>query len=254
VNNGVETLSPIQSEAGPGPIRDPLGQLAVSEQGLSDLSISLAPVIWQGWASPHPTPSLSPEERMSRVRAECQFVPELLLQSTSAKPYGPVRYRFVAAGWLEVSPLGPLHVVFSRNGTATQLRGLVTDAPELSAADVIRSYEQRWPIEPWVKDMKPWLGLGHDQNRPYWAAVTPRHLVGLASAFLTHRRSARHGAQGQRPQAQAAAGSTATAQEQLWRVLWEALATYRQETCPGQSVLEELERLRMASQSKSQST
>jgi hypothetical protein len=64
-----------------------------------------------------------------------------------AKPYGSVRYRFVDAGWLGVSKLGPLPVVFSRKGTAKKLLGLVTDAPQLSAADIIRTYDQRWIID-----------------------------------------------------------------------------------------------------------
>jgi hypothetical protein len=94
-----------------------------------------------------------------------------------AKPEGSVRDRWVDAGWLEVSTLGPLHVVFSRQGTANKSLGLVTDAPQLSAADVIRTSDKRWTMEPWVKDVKPWLGLGHDQHRSSWAAVTHRHLV-----------------------------------------------------------------------------
>jgi len=163
-----------------------------------------------------------------------------------AKPYGQVRYRFVEAGWLEVSTLGPLHVVFSRKGTAKKILGLVTDAPELAAADVIRSYEKRWTIEPWVKYMKQLLGLGHYQNRPYWAAVTPLHLVCFAYAILTHLRIERHGAQGQRTPHKAAELSTTTAQEQLRRLLWEDLITYLKEKCHGQSVIEELERLRVA--------
>jgi hypothetical protein len=60
-----------------------------------------------------------------------------------AKPYRPVHDRVVEAGWREVSPLGPLHVVFSRKRTAKTILGLVTDAPQLSAADVIRTYEKR---------------------------------------------------------------------------------------------------------------
>jgi DDE superfamily endonuclease len=63
------------------------------------------------------------------------------------KPYGPVHDRFVDAGWLAVSTLGPLHVVFSRKGTATTILGLETDAPKRSAADVIRTYDKRWTIE-----------------------------------------------------------------------------------------------------------
>lgn len=50
-----------------------------------------------------------------------------------AKPHGRTPYRFVEAGWLEVRTLGPLHVVFSRKGTAQPILGLVTDDAELSA-------------------------------------------------------------------------------------------------------------------------
>jgi SRSO17 transposase len=110
-----------------------------------------------------------------------------------AKPYGPARYRYVDASWLEVSTLGPLNVVFSRKGTATKILGLVRDAPVLSAADVIRTYEKRWTIEQWLKDVKQLLGLGHDQSRPYWAAVTHLHLVYFAYALLPHLRMERHG-------------------------------------------------------------
>jgi hypothetical protein len=65
-----------------------------------------------------------------------------------AKPYGSVRYRFVDAGWVAVSTLGPRHVVFARPGTANTILGLVTDSPQLSAADVIRTYAKRWTMEP----------------------------------------------------------------------------------------------------------
>jgi hypothetical protein len=163
-----------------------------------------------------------------------------------AKPDGPVRYRFVDAGWLEVSKLGPLHVVFSRKGPAKKILGLVTDAPEISAADVIRTYDKRWTIEQWLKDVKQLLGLGHYQNRSYGAAVTHLHLVCFAYALLTHLRIERTGAQGQRTRHKAAELSTATAQDQLRRLLWEDLMTYLKEGRHGQSVLEELERLRVA--------
>jgi hypothetical protein len=42
---------------------------------------------------------------------------------------GRARYRGVEAGWLEVSMLGSLHVVVSRQGTAITILGLVTDPP-----------------------------------------------------------------------------------------------------------------------------
>jgi hypothetical protein len=44
-------------------------------------------------------------------------------------PPGRARYRGVEAGWLEVSLLGSLHVVVSRQGTAITILGLVTDPP-----------------------------------------------------------------------------------------------------------------------------
>jgi hypothetical protein len=163
-----------------------------------------------------------------------------------AKPYGAVRYRFVDAGWLEVSKLGPLHVVFSRKGTANKILGLVADAPQLSAADVIRTYEKRWTIEPWLKDVKQLLGLGHYQNRSYWAAVTHLHLVCFAYALLTHLRIQRTGAQGHRTRDKAADLSTAAAQDQLRRLLWEDLITYLKEERQDHLVIEELERLRVA--------
>jgi hypothetical protein len=111
-----------------------------------------------------------------------------------AKPYGPARYCLVDAGWLGVSRLGSLHVVFSRKGMANNILGLVADAPQLSAADVIRTYDKRWTIEQWLKDVKQLLGPGQYQNRSYWAAVTHLHLVCFASALLIHLRIERPGA------------------------------------------------------------
>lgn len=162
------------------------------------------------------------------------------------KPHGSVRYRFVDAGWVQVSTLGPLHVVFSRKGSAKKILGLVTDDPQLSAADIIRTYEKRWTIEQWVKDVKQLLGLGQYQNRSYGAAVTHLHLVCFAYALLTHLRIERTGAQGHRTRGKAADVSTATAQDQLRSLLWEDLVAYLQEECHGQPVLQELERLRVA--------
>jgi hypothetical protein len=162
------------------------------------------------------------------------------------KPQGKSRYRVVDAGWLAVSHLGPLHVVFSRKGTARHIRGLVTDAPALSAADVIRTYEKRWTIEQFVKDAKQLLGLGQYQNRPYRAAVIHLHLVCFAYALLTHLRLARPGAQGQRTRDQAGGMSVAAAQEALRGLIWDDVLTSLKETRPGESVIEELERLRVA--------
>ena len=97
-----------------------------------------------------------------------------------------------------------------------------------------------------MKDVKPWLGRGHYQHRSYWAAVTHRHLVCFAYALLPHLRLERTGAQGQRTRHKAADLSTAAAQDQLRSLLWEDLITYLQEEGPDQSVIEELERLRVA--------
>ena len=163
-----------------------------------------------------------------------------------AKPQGVVCYRFVDAGWLEVSKLGQLHGVFSRKGSARKILGLVTDAPALSGAGLIRTYEKRWAVEQFFKDSKQLLGLGHYQNRPYRAAVTHLHLVCFAYALLTHLRIERHGAQGQRAHRKAADMSVATAQEALRCVLWDDLVAYLKEKHRGEAVLAELERLRVA--------
>jgi hypothetical protein len=101
-------------------------------------------------------------------------------------------------------------------------------------------------IEQWLKDVKQWLGLGHDQHRSSWAAVTHLHLVGFAYALLTHLRVARNGAQGQRTRKKAADLSTAAAQDQLREVLGEDLMVYLKEPCHEKSILAELERLRVA--------
>jgi hypothetical protein len=56
----------------------------------------------------------------------------------------------------------------------------------------------------------------------------------------------RNGAQGQRIRKKAADLSTAAAQDQLREVLWENLMVYLKEQCHEQSILAELERLRVA--------
>jgi len=152
----------------------------------------------------------------------------------------------VDAGWLEVSKLGPLPVVFSRTGTANKVLGLVTDAPPLSAADVIRTDDMRWTIAPWLKDVKPWRGRGHDRHRSYGAAMTHPHLVCFAYARLSHRRLGRTGAQGHRTRHKAADLATTAAQDQLRSLRWEDRITSRQEECPDQPVSDALARLRVA--------
>jgi SRSO17 transposase len=163
-----------------------------------------------------------------------------------AKPHGQARYRFVDAGWLEVSTLGPLHTVFSRKGTEKRILGLVTDDPQLSAAGLIQTYEKRWAVEQFLKDSKQLLGLGQYHNRHYRAAVTHLHLVCFAYALLTHLRLMRPGAQGQRTCDKAAHWSTAAAQEQLRCLIWGDTVTSLKGEHPGEAVLTALEHLRVA--------
>ena len=162
------------------------------------------------------------------------------------KPHGEVRYRYLDAGWLQVSKLGGRHVVFSRKGAARKILGLVTDDPEVSAAGLIRAYDRRWEIEQWRNDTKQLLGLGHYQNRPYRATVIHLHLVCFAYALLTHLRITHRGAQGQPTRKKAVNLSTATAQAQLRGLLWEDLLAYLKEQSHEKSVIAELERLRVA--------
>jgi SRSO17 transposase len=164
----------------------------------------------------------------------------------SMKPHGQARYRYLDAGWLKVSKLGSLHVVFSRKGSARKLLGLVTDDPELSAAELIQTYELRWTVEQFFKDSKQLLGLGQYQNRSYGAAVTHLHLVCFAYALLTHLRIERAGAQGQGRRKKAANWSTAAAQDSLRGLIWNDLVDYLKEQHPDDTVLKDLERLRVA--------
>jgi hypothetical protein len=163
-----------------------------------------------------------------------------------AQPHGPIRYRCVDAGWRAGSHRGPLHGVFSRQGTARKMLGRVPEALALSAAGLMRAYETRWAVEPCCTDSQQRLGLGPDQTRPSGAAVTHLPRVCFASALLPHRRLERAGIQGQAPRKKAADLSTAAAQDQLRGVLWEDLITDVREKRHGQPVIEELERLRIA--------
>jgi hypothetical protein len=163
-----------------------------------------------------------------------------------AKPPGVVGSRVVDAGWREVSQLGQRPGVFARQGSARQILGLVTDAPARSGAGLIRTDETRGAVAPCFTDSKPLLGLGHDQHRPYRAAVTPRHLVCFADALLTPLRIERHGAPGHRAHRPAADMSVATAQEALRGVLGDDRVAYLTEKHRGEAVLAELERLRVA--------
>jgi hypothetical protein len=72
------------------------------------------------------------------------------------------------------------------------------------------------------------------------------HLVCVASALLTYLRMARDGAQGQQTRHKAAGMSVAAAQEALRGLIWDDSIAYLKEKCPRESVITELERLRIA--------
>jgi hypothetical protein len=163
------------------------------------------------------------------------------------KTQGTVEYRYVDAGWITVSDLGPLHVVFSRKKREPRILALVTDDPDLSAEQIIREYDERWSIEVFWKDAKSLLGLGQYQNGSYRAAVTHLHLVCFAYALLTHIAIQREGAQGCRRKKRTEHLSTAQLQNELRRIVWEDLAEYLKQLPSGDSVVKELGRLLMAS-------
>jgi len=135
-----------------------------------------------------------------------------------------VKYTYVDAGWLEVSDLGKLHVIFSRKNTDPKVLGIVTDDAKLSAGQMIQTYDDRWSIEVFFKDSKQLLGLGQYQNGSYEAAVTHLHLVCFAYALLTHIAIMREGAQGKRQQT--AKLSTSDLQNEVRRIVWDDLAEY----------------------------
>jgi SRSO17 transposase len=163
---------------------------------------------------------------------------------TLGKNKGAVVYTHVDAGWLEVSDLGRLHVVFSRKNREPKILGLATDDPRLSASQIITAYDDRWSIEVYFKDGKQLLGLGQYQNGTYHAAVIHLHLVCFAYALLTHIAITREGAQGQRKTA--AHLSTADLQNEVRRIVWEDLAQHLKQFSCGTQIVKELERLLIA--------
>jgi hypothetical protein len=160
------------------------------------------------------------------------------------KSKGYVKYTYVDAGWLDVSGLGRLHVIFSRRKTDPRILGLVTDEPKLSASQMIRTYDDRWSIEVFFKDSKQLLGLGQYQNVSYEAAVTHLHLVCLAYALLTHVAITREGAQGK--QKSTAQLSIAGLQHEVRRIVWDDLTEYLKQFSSGNQIVKELEQLLIA--------
>jgi hypothetical protein len=155
-----------------------------------------------------------------------------------------VQYRYVDAGWLQVSRLGRLHVIFSRKNGERKVLGLVTDDPTLSASQMISTYSDRWSIEVFFKDSKQLLGLGQYQNLSYEAVVTHLHLVCFAYALLTHIAMEGEGAKGQRTVT--AHLSTADLQNEVRRIVWEDLSDHLKQFTSGTQIIKELERLLIA--------
>jgi len=160
------------------------------------------------------------------------------------KSKGRVKYAYVDAGWLDVSKLGQLHVIFSRKKTDPRILGLVTDDPKLSASQMIATYDDRWSIEVFFKDSKQLLGLGQYQNVSYEAAVTHLHLVCFAYALLTHVAITRESAQGK--QKSTGRLSTAGLQNEVRRIVWDDLTEYLKQFSSGNQIVKELERLLIA--------
>jgi hypothetical protein len=160
------------------------------------------------------------------------------------KAHRTVEFRYVDAGWMKVSKLGRLHVVFSKKNHERNILGLVTDDPKLSASQIIRTYSDRWSIEVFFKDSKQLLGLGQYQNLSYEAVVTHLHLVCFAYALLTHVALEGEGAQGQR--IVTANLSTADLQNAVRRIVWEDLSDHLKQCTSGTQIIKELQRLLIA--------
>jgi SRSO17 transposase len=158
---------------------------------------------------------------------------------------GRTEFSYVDADWVNVSNLGPLHVVFSRKGKEPGILGIVTDDPDLSASGIIEAYGHRWTIEVFFKDTKQLLGLGQYQNGAYHAAVTHLHLVCFAYALLTHLAIERDGEKG-KTKNKASAWTTGSLQNELRRMAWEDLADRLKTLKTGDEVVQELEKLLFA--------
>lgn len=160
------------------------------------------------------------------------------------KTGGWVDYTSVDAGWIKVSDLGQLHVVFSRKNGDKKILGIVTDDPNMLAGQMIRMYDKRWRIEVFFKDGKQLLGLGQYQNVSAEAAVTHLHLVCFAYALLTHIAITGEGAKAKRKSAVKL--STADLQNEARRIVWNDLAEHLKQLSSGTQVVKELERLLIA--------
>lgn len=161
-----------------------------------------------------------------------------------SKEHRIANYKFVDAGWIEVSKLGLSHLIFSRKNSERNILALVTNHPQMKSTDIIRSYDIRWNIEVFFKDAKQLLGLGRYQNRSYKAAVTHLHLVCFAYALLTH--IALNSTCEKENERKKARVSVRDLQNILRRIIWNDTAQYLKELPNQNSVLKELFRLLIA--------
>jgi len=152
-------------------------------------------------------------------------------------------FKYVDAGWLEVSRLGTVHIIYSKKNSEKTILCLVTDHPQLKATDIIKSYDARWNIEVFFKDAKQLLGLGRYQNRSYKAVVTHLHLVCFAYSLLTH--IAINGTC-EKVIKKKANKSIRDLQNILRRIVWYDTTKYLKELPNQNSVFKELSRLLVA--------
>jgi SRSO17 transposase len=153
---------------------------------------------------------------------------------------------YVDADWIDVHGLRPLHVVLSRKRKDQRILAVVTDDPDMTADEILRTYGNRWWIEVFFKDAKQLLGLGQYQNRPYRAAVIHLHLVCFAHALLTHLRIERAADEKGKRKCKAARMSTGQAQNELRFIVWKDMVEHLEGFQSGESVVKELQRLQIA--------
>lgn len=91
----------------------------------------------------------------------------------------------VASRQVELPKFGLIRMVASQRGKDKPL-ALATDKISLSARRTVETYENRWSIELFFKQVKQHLGLGEYQNRRAVGAVKHLHLAAIAYSFLTH--------------------------------------------------------------------
>jgi hypothetical protein len=156
-------------------------------------------------------------------------------------------FNVVDAGWLDLSHIGPVHLVCSGRHVDGRQLGLVTESKRLNVKAIVQGYAERWFIEQFFKDGKQLLGLGQYQNGSMRAAVIHLHLVCFAQALLTHLRLSRSGEKGKRKPAALTSLSTGSMQNELRRLLFfDTIAVLQKRCVSGDSFVKELRRLMVA--------